>query len=123
MNPEKAFQDIESELMKFSENLSKKTRWLVLNKIDLLPSSDVDDHCNRIIENIYSSDIVICDVSCKNANVMFELGMRLAFDKPTIIIKDDSTGYSFDTSLIEHLEYPRDLRFTSIIKFKENANK
>lgn len=88
--------------------------------------SDADDigviH-NRIIENIYSSEIVICDVSCKNANVMFELGMRLAFDKPTIIIKDDLTGYSFDTSLIEHLEYPRDLRFTSIIKFKENLGK
>jgi len=88
--------------------------------------SDADDigviH-NRIIENIYSSDIIICDVSCKNANVMFELGMRLAFDKPTIIIKDDVTGYSFDTSLIEHLEYPRDLRFTSITKFKENLGK
>lgn len=88
--------------------------------------SDADDigviH-NRIIENIYSSDIVICDVSCKNSNVMFELGMRLAFDKPTIIIKDDLTGYSFDTSLIEHLEYPRDLRFTSILKFKENLGK
>lgn len=88
--------------------------------------SDADDigiiH-NRIIENIYSSDIVICDVSCKNANVMFELGMRLAFDKPTIIIKDDLTGYSFDTSLIEHLEYPRDLRFTSILKFKDNLGK
>lgn len=88
--------------------------------------SDADDigviH-NRIIENIYSSDIVICDVSCKNANVMFELGMRLAFDKPTIIIKDDLTGYSFDTSLIEHLEYPRDLRFTTINKFKENLGK
>lgn len=88
--------------------------------------SDADDigviH-NRIIENIYSSDIVICDVSCKNANVMFELGMRLAFDKPTIIIKDDLTGYSFDTSLIEHLEYPRDLRFTTINKFKDSLGK
>jgi hypothetical protein len=95
---------------------------------DFIPNlvSDADDigviH-NRIIENIYSSDIVICDVSCKNANVMFELGMRLAFDKPTIIIKDDLTGYSFDTSLIEHLEYPRDLRFTTINKFKESLGK
>lgn len=100
----------------------------VCNTNDFIPNlvSDADDigviH-NRIIENIYSSDIVICDVSCKNANVMFELGMRLAFDKPTIIIKDDMTGYSFDTSLIEHLEYPRDLRFTSILKFKENLGK
>jgi hypothetical protein len=100
----------------------------VCNLNDFTPNlvSDADDigviH-NRIIENIYSSDIIICDVSCKNANVMFELGMRLAFDKPTIIIKDDSTGYSFDTSLIEHLEYPRDLRFTSIVKFKESLGK
>ena len=100
----------------------------VCNSNDFIPNlvSDADDigviH-NRIIENIYSSDIVICDVSCKNANVMFELGMRLAFDKPTIIIKDDVTGYSFDTSLIEHLEYPRDLRFTTITKFKESLGK
>lgn len=50
---------------------------------------------------------------------MFELGMRLAFDKPTIIVKDDKTSYSFDTSPIEHLSYPRDLRFAKIIEFKE----
>jgi hypothetical protein len=72
----------------------------------------------RIVQNLYNSDIVICDVSGKNPNVMFELGMRLAFDKPTIIIKDDKTEYSFDTSIIEHLGYPRDLRFAHIVAFK-----
>jgi hypothetical protein len=50
---------------------------------------------------------------------MFELGLRLAFDKPTIIVKDDKTGYSFDTGSIEHLTYPRDLRFSKIVEFKE----
>jgi hypothetical protein len=49
---------------------------------------------------------------------MFELGMRLAFDKPTIIIKDNKTNYSFDTAPIEHLEYPQDLRYSSIVDFK-----
>ncbi|EUK18904.1 hypothetical protein [Commensalibacter papalotli (ex Servin-Garciduenas et al. 2014)] len=73
----------------------------------------------RIIDNLYHNPIVICDVSCKNPNVMFELGMRLAFDKPTIIIKDDCTSYSFDTSPIEHLEYPRDLNYIKINAFKE----
>jgi len=72
----------------------------------------------RIVQNIYTNDVIICDVSAKNANVMFELGMRLAFDKATVIIKDDITGYSFDTSSIEHLEYPRDLRFSAILDFK-----
>lgn len=76
----------------------------------------------RIIQNLYENPIVVCDVSGKNPNVMFELGMRLAFDKPTIIIKDDATSYSFDTSAIEHLEYPRDLRFSKIIDFKEKLS-
>ena len=75
-------------------------------------ADDVGIIQKRIIQNLYENPIVVCDVSGKNPNVMFELGMRLAFDKPTIIIKDDKTSYSFDTSPIEHLEYPRDLRFT-----------
>jgi hypothetical protein len=73
----------------------------------------------RIIQNLYSNPVVVCDVSGKNANVMFELGMRLAFDKPTIIVKDDKTSYSFDTAPIEHLEYPRDLRFSKIVEFQQ----
>src|SRR6218665_2650961 len=73
----------------------------------------------RIIQNLYDNPIVVCDVSGKNPNVMIELSLRLAFDQPTIIIKDDKTSYSFDTSPIEHLEYPRDLRFNKMIEFKE----
>jgi hypothetical protein len=73
----------------------------------------------RIIQNLYDNPVVVCDVSGKNPNVMFELGIRLAFDKPTIIVKDDKTSYSFDTSSIEHLEYPRDLRFSKIVEFKQ----
>lgn len=76
----------------------------------------------RIIQNIYSNPIVICDISSKNANVMFELGMRLAFDKPTIIVKDEDTSYSFDISSIEHLNYPSDLRYKSINDFKEKLS-
>ncbi|MCH7315698.1 hypothetical protein [Acinetobacter sp. ANC 3882] len=71
-----------------------------------------------IVQNLYDDDIVICDVSGKNPNVMFELGMRLAFDKPVVLIKDTITGYSFDTSTIEHLSYPRDLRYSEIQRFK-----
>ncbi|WP_220084135.1 hypothetical protein [Stenotrophomonas maltophilia] len=82
-------------------------------------ADDVGIIHKRIIQNLYDNPIVVCDVSGKNPNVMFELGMRLAFDKPTIIVKDDKTSYSFDTSAIEHIEYPRDLRFSKIIEFKE----
>jgi len=83
--------------------------------------SDADDVGviqKRIVQNVYSSDIIVCDVSGKNPNVMFELGMRLAFDKATVIIKDDKTDYAFDTGIIEHVPYPRDLRFSRIVTFK-----
>ncbi|EPY9640603.1 hypothetical protein ACXH32_001845 [Klebsiella pneumoniae] len=86
-----------------------------------LVSSDEDVAViqKRIVQNIYDNPIIVCDISAKNANVMFELGMRLAFDKPTVIIKDERTPYSFDISSIEHLEYPSDLRYQSINLFKE----
>jgi hypothetical protein len=80
--------------------------------------ADVGMILRRIVQNVYKSEIVVCDVSGKNPNVMFELGMRMAFDKPVVIIKDDQTGYSFDTSIIEHLEYPRDLRYPVMVEFK-----
>lgn len=76
----------------------------------------------RIIQNLYDNEVVVCDVSGKNPNVMFELGIRLAFDKPTIVLKDDRTDYSFDTSPIEHISYPRDLRFTKIVEFKQKLS-
>ncbi|HEY5581755.1 MAG TPA: hypothetical protein VIK56_11455 [Rhodoferax sp.] len=81
-------------------------------------SNEVGIIQKRIVQNIYDNDMVVCDVSAKNPNVMFELGMRLAFDKPAIIIKDDKTNYSFDTSPIEHITYPRDLHYHTIQLFK-----
>ena len=86
-------------------------------------ADDVGIIQKRIIQNLYENPIVICDVSGKNPNVMFELGLRLAFDKPTIIVKDDKTQYSFDTAPIEHLDYPRDLRFSKILDFKSSLVK
>lgn len=41
-DPAEAFRSIEGELKKFSEDLTDKPRWLVINKIDLLASDDLD---------------------------------------------------------------------------------
>lgn len=82
-------------------------------------ADDVGIIQKRIVQNLYANPMVVCDISAKNPNVMFELGLRLAFDKPTIIVKDDKTSYPFDTGSIEHLTYPRDLRFSKIVEFKD----
>ncbi|MDX7742250.1 hypothetical protein SJY04_14055 [Aeromonas dhakensis] len=90
-------------------------------EFDLKLVSDEDEanviH-NRIVTNVYSSDIVVCDVSANNPNVMFELGMRLAFDKATVIIKDDKTKFSFDISPFNHIIYPRDLNMIGMKRFQ-----
>ncbi|VVD91649.1 hypothetical protein PHO31112_01652 [Pandoraea horticolens] len=55
--------------------------------VDLVSSSDSGGVIQKqILHQLYSSDIVICDVSSKNPNVMLELGIRLAFDKPVVLI-------------------------------------
>ncbi|MHC5169667.1 hypothetical protein ACVIAJ_04735 [Acinetobacter johnsonii] len=76
-----------------------------------------------IINNIYNDAIVVCDVSNKNANVMFELGMRLAFNKPVVIVKDDKTDYSFDTGNIQHEPYRKDLRHSTVEKFIDDLSR
>lgn len=70
-----------------------------------------------IVENLLRSDIVLCDVSARNPNVMFELGLRLARDLPVVIVKDDETPFSFDVGGIEHLPYPRSLLFAETDAF------
>lgn len=82
-------------------------------------SADATVIIRSIVQNIYKDKIIICDVSGMNPNVMFELGMRLAFDKPVVIIKDEVTRFSFDISTIEHLVYPRSLRYQNIQDFKK----
>jgi hypothetical protein len=77
----------------------------------------------RIIQNVYADPIAICDVSGRNPNVLFELGMRVAFDKPIVIVKDDKTPFMFDTGMIEHLTYPRDLRHGAMELFKAQVTK
>lgn len=89
-------------------------------EVELVSADDVSGIIHkRIVQNLFTNPIVICDVSARNPNVMFELGLRLAFDKPTIIIKDNVTPYSFDTGSIEHIPYPRDLRFQKMVEFKQ----
>ena len=43
---------VQHELKKFSEDLYTRERWLVFNKVDLLPSSDQDQRISEIIKKI-----------------------------------------------------------------------
>lgn len=43
---------IVEELEKYSEDLAQRDRWLVLNKIDLLPEDEMQAHCQAIVDGL-----------------------------------------------------------------------
>jgi hypothetical protein len=59
-----------------------------------------------IINNLKTSDIVLCDMSALNPNVFFELGIRTALNKPVCMVVDHLTdNVPFDTSLLNYYKY------------------
>lgn len=51
-DPVESFQIITNELKKFNPNLLEKERWLILNKIDLLPHEEVAEACKKIVKDL-----------------------------------------------------------------------
>ena len=49
-DPVESVNTIEAELEKYSEDLKNYARWLVLNKLDLIPEAEREAHCARIIK-------------------------------------------------------------------------
>ncbi|RTX71306.1 hypothetical protein CD117_12410 [Mammaliicoccus sciuri] len=111
-NMKKIFEDVLNLSTEFKYNLK-----IVSEKDDVGILQD------NIVNGIYESDIIICDVSGRNPNVMFELGMRIAFDKPVVIVKDELTNIAFDIGVIEYIEYPSNLNYVEIEKFKNKLCK
>ena len=69
-----------------------------------------------IIRKILESDIVICDLSSKNPNVLYELGIRQAFNKKSVLIKDSKTARIFDIQGLRTIDYDANLRIDEVQK-------
>jgi len=67
-----------------------------------------------ILKNIIDCDMAICDLSSKNANVFYELGLRQAFNKKTILITDGRTNTPFDITGFRYVKYSDTLRIDSV---------
>lgn len=67
--------------------------------------SDIIHH--TIINQLLNAELVIADLTDHNPNVLFELGIRLAKDKPVVLIKSKDTGAIFDVDNMMRV-YPYD---------------
>lgn len=60
---------------------------------------------NHIIENLITSDFVIADLSGRNPNVFYELGVRHAVNNNTILIADGLDDVPFDLRGLRTIVY------------------
>lgn len=72
---------------------------------------------STIVNDLIEADLVIADLTEHNPNVMFELGVRMAEDKPVVLIKAEGTGPLFDIdNMLRVFEYNPNLWQTTIEK-------
>jgi hypothetical protein len=76
-----------------------------------------------ILRKIIESDMVLCDLSAKNPNVLYELGIRQAFNKKTVLIKDKKTARIFDIQGLRTIDYDETLRIDSVQNNTESISK
>lgn len=76
-----------------------------------------------ILQKLIESPMAICDLSSRNPNVLFELGLRQAFDKPTVLVQEAGTPKIFDIAPLRYTEYRRELRYREVLEDQSMISK
>lgn len=86
--------------------------------------ADNDQICDsimqKILKNLAECDMAICDLSSRNPNVMYELGIRQAYGKKVVLIQDDVTDKIFDVAGINTVFYKKDRLYENVMKAKDD---
>ncbi|QZN91904.1 hypothetical protein [Idiomarina abyssalis] len=69
-----------------------------------------------ILKKLIDAPIAICDLSSRNPNVLFELGIRQAFDKPVVLIQEKGTPKIFDIGPLRYLEYDKGMKYHDVLR-------
>ena len=69
-----------------------------------------------ILQKLISAPMAICDLSNRNPNVLFELGLRQAFDKPTVLVQEVGTPQIFDISPMRYTSYRKELKYREVLE-------
>lgn len=76
-----------------------------------------------IIDEIISAPMALCDLSTRNPNVLFELGIRQAFDLPVVLVQEEGTKRIFDISNINTIDYRSKLIYREVIEDRVTISK
>lgn len=68
-----------------------------------------------ILKKLIEAPVAICDLSSRNPNVLFELGIRQAFDRPVVLIQEIGTPKIFDIAPLRYLEYSKEMKYHEVL--------
>jgi hypothetical protein len=69
-----------------------------------------------VLQKIIESPMALCDLSSRNPNVLFELGLRQAFDKPVVLVQELGTLPIFDINPLRYTSYQREMLYRQVIE-------
>ena len=105
-DPAESAAAIIEELEKFSTVLAQKERWLVLNKIDMLPEENVDSICDALLKKLKWQGKVFKVSAINKAGTpeLCEKVMTLIEERNTRIIEDDVFRFN-DVEQQQQMDY------------------
>lgn len=71
---------------------------------------------NKIFDAVQNCPMALCDLSNRNPNVLYELGLRQAYDKPVVLVQDEKTPRIFDVSGINTVQYSSERLYENVIE-------
>lgn len=69
-----------------------------------------------VLKRIIETPMAVCDLSNRNPNVLFELGLRQAFDKPVVLIQEKGTPAIFDIAPLRYTEYRKERIYHQVLE-------
>jgi len=73
-----------------------------------------------VLKKLLDTPMAVCDLSTRNPNVLFELGLRQAFDKPVVLIQEKDTPKIFDIAPLRFTEYRKERIYHQVIEDQKN---
>jgi hypothetical protein len=74
----------------------------------------------KIFDGVQNAPMALCDLSSRNPNVLYELGLRQAYDLPVVLVQDEKTKDIFDVSGITTIKYCSNRFYENVIKARED---
>lgn len=74
-----------------------------------------DSIIDKIFEGVQNCEMALCDLSNRNPNVLYELGLRQAYNKPVVLVKDEKTENIFDVSVISTVLYNSNRLYENVL--------